>query len=117
MSSRQSIEQLAYRLWSARGRPHGSEEEDWLEAERQLAAAEEGDGHGGGREGAVDRSLKETFPASDPAASHLPDLPPSNAEDKWKAARKAKASTGVGNPPVDETDNGPKTAPHDIGEG
>ena len=40
MSSRQSIEQLAYRLWSARGRPHGSEEEDWLEAERQLAAAE-----------------------------------------------------------------------------
>jgi hypothetical protein len=86
--SRQSIEKLAYQLWSARGRPHGSEEEDWLEAERQLAAAEEGNRDSAGREGAVDTSLKETFPASDPAASHLPDLPPSNAAEKWQAAGK-----------------------------
>jgi len=38
MTSKQSIAELAYRLWNERGRPHGSEEEDWLEAERQLAA-------------------------------------------------------------------------------
>lgn len=88
MSSKQSIEQLAYQLWNVRGRPHGSDEEDWLEAERRLAAAEEWDRDGGGREGAVDASLKETFPASDPPASHIPDLPPSNAGDKWKAAGK-----------------------------
>jgi hypothetical protein len=62
VSSNQSIAELAYRLWSARGRPHGSEEEDWLEAERQLAAAED-----------ADRD----------------------------------------NPPVDETDDGPLTAPHE----
>jgi hypothetical protein len=30
---------LAYRLWEARGRPHGSPDQDWLEAERQLSAA------------------------------------------------------------------------------
>lgn len=38
---------------------------------------------------AVDESLQETFPASDPPASHLPDEPPSNAEAKWAAARGA----------------------------
>ena len=30
------IQELAYRLWHDRGCPHGSAEEDWLEAERQL---------------------------------------------------------------------------------
>jgi hypothetical protein len=96
MKSKQSIAELAYQLWSARGRPHGSEEEDWLEAERQLAAAAEPDQPETGRDGApdgagngaVDTSLQETFPASDPAASHLPDLPPSNAADKWRASGK-----------------------------
>jgi Protein of unknown function (DUF2934) len=90
MNSYQSIAKLAYQLWSDRGRPHGSEEEDWLEAERQLAAAENAPGDGGIREEAIDTSLKETFPASDPAASHLPDSPPANAEDKWRASRKGK---------------------------
>lgn len=27
---------LAYQLWEERGRPDGSAEQDWLEAERQL---------------------------------------------------------------------------------
>jgi len=128
------------------GRPHGSEEEDWLEAERQLAAAAESDQPGIGRDGAphgtgngaVDTSLKDTFPASDPPASHLPDVPPSNAADKWHASgrasrtaprptlkrsatpglvAKAAASEEASSPPVDETDYAPPTAPHDIGEG
>jgi hypothetical protein len=124
MSSNQSIAKLAYHLWNARGRPHGSEEEDWLEAERQLAAEAEANVGDAGRESTIDASLKETFPASDPAASHIPDLPPSNAEAKWSAADKrprksvngASASAGS-NPPVDETDDAPTTAPRDIGEG
>ena len=29
-------EKLAYQLWEERGRPSGSSEEDWFEAERQL---------------------------------------------------------------------------------
>jgi hypothetical protein len=45
VSSRQSIAELAYHLWNARGRPRGSVEEDWLEAERQLEA-QEGDRDG-----------------------------------------------------------------------
>lgn len=84
MSSKQSIAERAYHLWNVRGRAHGSEEKDWLEAERQLATAQ--------GEDAIDASLKETFPASDPAASHLPDVVPSNAADKWRAAGKAPRS-------------------------
>ena len=34
----------------------------------------------------VDDTSKGSFPASDPPASHLPDRPPSNAEEKWDAA-------------------------------
>jgi hypothetical protein len=38
---------------------------------------------------AVDQSIDESFPASDPPASRLPDDPPANAEAKWAAARAA----------------------------
>jgi hypothetical protein len=38
---------------------------------------------------AVDESVAESFPASDPPASRLPDEPPSNADAKWAAARAA----------------------------
>jgi hypothetical protein len=88
MSSRQSIAERAYHLWIERGRPHGSQERDWLEAERQLAPASPENRDGAVPEAALDTSLKETFPASDPASSHLPDVPPSNADEKWKAAGK-----------------------------
>jgi hypothetical protein len=37
----------------------------------------------------VDESGLESFPASDPPASRLPDEPPSNADAKWAAARAA----------------------------
>jgi Protein of unknown function (DUF2934) len=36
MSQRQTISDLAYHLWVARGRPEGSSHVDWLEAERQV---------------------------------------------------------------------------------
>jgi hypothetical protein len=79
-----SIAELSYQLWVARGRPHGSAEVDWLEAERLLSK--------GGADppmeinAKVEQSLKDTFPASDPPSSHIPDKPPSNADAKWKAA-------------------------------
>jgi hypothetical protein len=34
-----AIRALAYRLWEARGRPQGSADQDWLEAERQILTA------------------------------------------------------------------------------
>ena len=34
-----SIAELAYQLWEARGRPHGTAELDWHEAERQLGGS------------------------------------------------------------------------------
>lgn len=35
-AKRQRIELLAYLNWQARGCPHGSPEEDWIRAERQV---------------------------------------------------------------------------------
>jgi hypothetical protein len=146
MPSKQAIAELAYHLWNARGRPDNSEEEDWLDAERQLAAADESSRDAARppgramdrREESLDAALEDTFPASDPIASHLPDIPPSNGKDERlrnakrapgspsvpvKAAKRrgssgaASTSQEFGDPPVDETDDAPTTAPHDIGEG
>ncbi|HTD75808.1 MAG TPA: DUF2934 domain-containing protein [Steroidobacteraceae bacterium] len=82
-----SIGELAYRLWQARGCPDGTAEEDWLEAEKQLQASRPARPRSSE---AVDDSLKSTFPASDPPASHLPDVPPANAAAKWKAAEASR---------------------------
>jgi hypothetical protein len=85
-----SIGELAYRLWQARGCPDGTAEQDWLEAEKQLRGPRPVRGQSSE---AVDDSLKSTFPASDPPASHLPDVPPANAAAKWKAAETARAES------------------------
>jgi Protein of unknown function (DUF2934) len=82
-----SIGELAYRLWQARGCPDGTAEQDWLEAEKQLQASRPVRPRSSE---AVDDSLKSTFPASDPPASHLPDVPPANAAAKWKAAEASR---------------------------
>jgi hypothetical protein len=90
---RTSIDELAYRIWQARGCPQGTAEQDWLDAEKQLQSAQ--------RVGeptasdAIDRSLQETFPASDPPASHRPDVPPANADAKWKAAAASRIDSSV----------------------
>ena len=75
-----AVRELAYRLWEARGRPDGTSEQDWRDAQRQLADGE-----------STDDALKATFPASDPPASQLPDNPPANAQAKWQAAEAARS--------------------------
>lgn len=68
-----AIRMLAYEIWEQRGRPAGNDPaQDWLEAERRLNQVE----------AALDESLDESFPASDPRASHLPDFPAINANDR-----------------------------------
>lgn len=84
-----SIRDLAYQLWEARGRPNGSPERDWLDAERQLSAGAPAAAATSSR--AVDDALRDTFPASDPPASRLADEPPANAEEKWRAAGIARS--------------------------
>ena len=79
-----SIADRAYELWLARGQPHGSPDDDWLNAEQELRAESSPNTSDG-----LDESLTESFPASDAPGSQLPDLPPSNAGDKWKAADRA----------------------------
>jgi hypothetical protein len=85
-----SIGELAYRLWQARGCPDGTAEQDWLEAEKQLQSSRSPRPR---LSESVDDSLKGTFPASDPPASHLPDVPPANAAAKWKAAEASRAES------------------------
>lgn len=121
-----SIGELAYRLWQARGCPEGSAEQDWLDAEKQLRSAQRAaesrtveprtvepratDARTAELKAsnATDRSLQETFPASDPPASQRKDEPPANADAKWKAAgatrttstdrsRRAKSAAGKPN--------------------
>jgi Protein of unknown function (DUF2934) len=79
--------ELAYRLWEERGRPEGRAEEDWFEAERRLQS-----GQHDAESAAVDEAARESFPASDPPSSGLPDRPPVNA-------RKRKASAPRRSPP------------------
>ena len=84
MQHESQIRELAYRLWVERGQPEGCADEDWLEAERRLFGRRQTDMQ------VVDESVRESFPASDPPASGLPDKPPANAGEKWRAAEAAK---------------------------
>jgi hypothetical protein len=95
MQRDEKVRDLAYRLWESRGRPQdGSEQQDWLEAERQLSReppllTEEA----APAASVSDETLKASFPASDPPASRLPDKPPSNADAKWQAAAASSDET------------------------
>lgn len=123
MASRESIAELAYHLWVARGQPHGSHDQDWLEAERRLGTAQVGTAQDSGRDSGTDGDPSN---AQRPAArtgrkprgrtaSTLQSAAASGSAAK--ATRSSAASRAGGNPPVDETDDGPRSAPHDIGEG
>jgi Protein of unknown function (DUF2934) len=93
-----SIGELAYRLWQARGCPEGSAERDWLDAEKQLRSTQrateprtvEPRATKSTTSDAIDSALQDTFPASDPPASQRADVPPANADAKWKAAASRK---------------------------
>jgi Protein of unknown function (DUF2934) len=76
LDSREQRE-LAYRLWEERGKPQGRPDEDWFEAERRLQS----DQHQADS-AAVDEAAQESFPASDPPSTHLPDTPPVNAKKR-----------------------------------
>jgi hypothetical protein len=79
-SMNQTISDLAYALWQSRGCPEGTAESDWAEAERQFLSTRTPSPD-------IDGELKDSFPASDPPASHIPDEPPINAGEKWAAAK------------------------------
>jgi len=76
-----SIQELAYQLWQERGCPEGSSEQDWLSAEKRLHATDSRN---------VDESSKDSFPASDPRANHLPDIPAVNANSKREHMREPR---------------------------
>jgi hypothetical protein len=76
--------ELAYRLWEERGKPQGRPDDDWFEAERRLQSNQHK-----AESAAVDEAAQESFPASDPPSTHLPDTPPVNARKrKSQAARR-----------------------------
>ena len=82
--------ELAYRLWEERGRPEGRPEEDWFEAERRLRSnPHEADS------AAVDEAVRESFPASDPPSTHMPDRPPP------KKRRQSMSRRPPSGPPTD----------------
>jgi hypothetical protein len=105
---RTSIGELAYRIWQARGCPEGTAEQDWLDAEKQLKSAQRAAEPTASD--AIDRSLQETFPASDPPASRRPDVPPANADAKWKAADKSRTGSPVSRPRRSKSTQGKPSA-------
>jgi hypothetical protein len=84
-------QELAYKLWEERGRPEGRAEEDWFEAGRRL----ESDQHRADS-AAVDESARESFPASDPPSSHLPDKPPVNVKKRKPSMPRRPADSANG---------------------
>jgi hypothetical protein len=100
-SEHRSVRELAYQLWQARGCPNGTAEQDWRDAERQLAAPKNAvPKTQAAASEAVDSSSKDSFPASDPPATQGPDKPPANAAAKWKAAGASRKKSGRGSTPA-----------------
>jgi hypothetical protein len=85
----QKQRELAYRLWEERGRPEGRAEDDWFEAERRLSSSDHRLASA-----AVDEAIYESFPASDPPSTHLPDKPPVNARKRKAATPRRPNSDG-----------------------
>jgi Protein of unknown function (DUF2934) len=84
----QAIRERAFELFKARGSADGYAMDDWLQAERELLD-EQSPAVTPSPTKAVDESVQQSFPASDPPASRIPDEPPVNAGEKWAAAVEA----------------------------
>ena len=82
--------ELAYRLWEERGRPVGRPDEDWFEAGRRLQS----DQHDA-ESAAVDEAARESFPASDPPSSHVPDKVPANAKKRRASPPRRPSGPGI----------------------
>lgn len=95
----EAIRLRAYELWNARGCADGYAEDDWLQAERELLDEQSPEVTPSPTQ-AVDESIQQTFPASDPPASRIPDEPPVNAEEKWAAVVKAADRGECEVPPI-----------------
>lgn len=95
------IQARAHQLWEKRGRPHGSANVDWLEAERELTRDEQSaqQDEVSPQLKMVEESLQGSFPASDPGATRIPDAPPSNADAKWRARGTSRSSAPDKRPP------------------
>lgn len=94
----EAVRRLAYQLWRQRRPSEGTAEGDWYRAEQMLmndATLRDRDENDTPlqTQRKTDDTVKQSFPASDPPASHLPDVPPVNADAKWAAARAAEHST------------------------
>lgn len=70
--SHEEIERRAYDSWEARGRPFGSPEVDWFEAERELSAVEP--------ENVLSKMAREVGSALGSAVALLSDLNPMKGE-------------------------------------
>jgi Protein of unknown function (DUF2934) len=86
MTGASNTAERAYSLWQRRGSPHGSPDADWYEAERQTFTPPT-QANAAVDPSSVDESSDESFPASDPPATHAEDRVPSNAAEKWKASK------------------------------
>lgn len=96
----QAVRDLAYQLWLQREPFDGDAESDWIRAEEMLindatlrSGREETKNQAPPDKRAqqqTDQTVKESFPASDPPATHFPDHPPINADAKWAAAKAAE---------------------------
>jgi hypothetical protein len=78
--NRASIAELAYQLWVGRGCPDGSDDLDWLEAERQLAAESSS---ALASEAGLDREMVSS------------DSAPTDADEKWQRGTETTASASI----------------------
>jgi len=90
-SDHRSIGELAYRLWQARGCPEGTAEQDWLEAERQLA----------GEVRSPEVRLPDVGLPADSAAPQSPPPPPTPSKERSARARAIRSKPVTNKPSSD----------------